>query len=149
MSRCSGAKGLRTVRVQFPTPGLCSGINAAGAHRRPDWTDYLMATDCEFKDDDNPGNICSRPASGRDRSTLREMAIAAIIEHRRLTEADQQVYDEWSRASADPTIPHSVVARLREKYFARQKKSQIQQNELADLISELGYVPDVPGDGEA
>lgn len=80
------------------------------------------------------------------KSELEALAVSAIREHRRLLGADQSVYDEWLRASDDPSISSSVLQRLQDEYLARQKRSRIQQEELADILDALGFVPNVPFD---
>ena len=77
-------------------------------------------------------------------SELEPLAIAAIQEHRRLLAADEVVYDEWTRANDDPTVPASVLQSLQDEYLARQKTSEAQQQELSEIIDALGYVPEVP-----
>ncbi|SCX31607.1 transcriptional repressor TraM [Agrobacterium rosae] len=80
------------------------------------------------------------------KSELEALAIAAIKEHRRLIVADEAVYDEWTRASSDPTLSRTVVESLQREYTARQEKSAAQQEELSEIIDVLGYVPDVAPD---
>ena len=58
------------------------------------------------------------------------------------------VYEEWTRASADPSVSDDVLASLQDEYLARQKKSEAQQQELSEIIDILGYVPEVPLDDE-
>jgi hypothetical protein len=79
-------------------------------------------------------------------SELEALAIAAIKEHRRLIVADEAVYEEWTRASADPSVSAAVLKNLQDEYVARQKKSEAQQEELSEIIDALGYVPDVASD---
>ncbi|MBB4255537.1 hypothetical protein FHT69_006425 [Rhizobium sp. BK008] len=74
--------------------------------------------------------------------------MSAIREHRRLLAADQEVYEEWIRASEDPSIANSVLVTLQEEHFARQKRAAAQQDELSDMLDALGFVPDVPVDDE-
>ncbi|YCI06422.1 transcriptional repressor TraM (plasmid) [Ensifer sp. D2-11] len=81
-----------------------------------------------------------------NKSELEALAVAAILEHRRLLEADQTVYEEWLRASEDPSISSSVLQSLQDEYVARQKRSEAQQQELSDILDALGFVPDVPFD---
>lgn len=57
--------------------------------------------------------------------------------------ADQVIYDEWTRASDDPSVPSCVTQSLQEEYLLRQKKSEAQQQKLADIIDTLGFVPTV------
>lgn len=76
------------------------------------------------------------------------MAVSAILEHRRLLVADEAVYEEWTRASADPSVSADVLASLQDEYLARQKKAEAQQRELSEIIDVLGYVPEVPLDEE-
>lgn len=83
-----------------------------------------------------------------DRSTLESLAVSAIREHRRLLAADQAVYDEWTRASDDPSMPSNVTRSLQEEYLARQKKSEAQQSELSDIIDALGFLPTLPEDND-
>ncbi len=78
------------------------------------------------------------------KSKLEALAVSVILEHRRVLAADEAIYEEWSRAAADSSVPHSVLARLLEEYLTRQKKSEAQQEELSGIIEALGYVPDVP-----
>ncbi len=80
------------------------------------------------------------------KSELEALAISAIHEHRQLLEADQTVYEEWLRASEDPSISSSVLQTLQNEYLARQKRSEAQQEELSDMLDALGFVPDVPFD---
>jgi hypothetical protein len=79
-----------------------------------------------------------------DKSELEALAVSAIREHRQLLEADQAVYDEWSCASNDSSVPPSVLQILQNEYIARQKRSAIQQETLSEIIDALGYIPDVP-----
>ncbi|MBB3289174.1 MULTISPECIES: transcriptional repressor TraM [unclassified Rhizobium] len=81
-------------------------------------------------------------------SKLEALAVSAILEHRRLLVADEAVYEEWTRASADPSVSDDVLASLQDEYLARQKKSEAQQQELSEIIDILGYVPEVPLDDE-
>ena len=80
------------------------------------------------------------------KSELEALAIAAIKEHRRLIVADEAVYEEWTRASADPAVSSAVVETLQREYSVRQQKSEAQQEELSKIIDALGYVPDVAPD---
>lgn len=82
------------------------------------------------------------------KSELEALAVSAIREHRRLLAADQAVYDEWACASDDPSLSGSVVQALQNEYIARQKKSEIQHEELSEILDALGYVPDVPLEGD-
>lgn len=82
------------------------------------------------------------------KSELEALAVSAISEHRSLLAADEAVYEEWTRASADPSVSSAVLKNLQDEYIARQKKSEAQQEELSDIIDALGYVPDVPSDGD-
>ncbi|PDT82251.1 transcriptional repressor TraM [Sinorhizobium sp. BJ1] len=77
------------------------------------------------------------------KSELEALAVSAIAEHRRLLEADQTVYEEWLRASEDPSISGSVLQTLQNEYLKRQKRSEAQQEELSDMLDALGFVPDV------
>nr|CAD6437730.1 transcriptional regulator [Rhizobium sp. Q54] len=78
------------------------------------------------------------------KEALEELAVAAIHEHRRLLAADEAVYEEWSRASADPSVSSDVLANLQDEYIARQSRSEAQQEELSQIIDALGYIPHVP-----
>ncbi|MBY3031199.1 transcriptional regulator [Rhizobium leguminosarum] len=84
--------------------------------------------------------------SSMQQSKLEALAVSAILEHRLLIAADEAVYEEWARATADPSISAAVLKSLQEEYVARQKKSEIQQEELSEIIDALGYVPEVPLD---
>ncbi|WP_028734333.1 transcriptional repressor TraM [Rhizobium leguminosarum] len=81
-------------------------------------------------------------------SELEVLAVAAIREHRHLIAADEAVYEEWTRASADPSISAAVLKSLQDEYVARQKKSEAQQEALSEIIDALGYIPEVAPDGE-
>lgn len=81
-----------------------------------------------------------------NRSELESLAVSAIREHRRLLEADQAIYEEWLRASEDPSISSSVLQTLQNEYLERQKRSEAQQEELSDMLDALGFLPDVPSD---
>lgn len=81
-----------------------------------------------------------------NRSELESLAVSAIREHRRLLEADQAIYEEWLRASEDPSISSSVLQTLQNEYLERQKRSEAQQEELSDMLYALGFLPDVPSD---
>ncbi|MCZ7448171.1 transcriptional repressor TraM [Rhizobium rhizogenes] len=85
--------------------------------------------------------FCSMP-----KEALEELAVSAIYEHRRLLAADEAVYEEWTRASCDPSVSSDVLASLQDEYVERQKKSGAQQEELSQIIDALGYIPDVPLD---
>ncbi|MQX44175.1 transcriptional regulator [Sinorhizobium meliloti] len=78
------------------------------------------------------------------KSELEALSVSAIREHRQLLEADQAVYEEWLRASDDPSISSSVLQALQDEYLARQKRSEAQQEELSDSLDALGFVPNVP-----
>lgn len=86
--------------------------------------------------------------SSMQKSELEVLAVLAIREHRQLLAADQAVYEEWLRACGDPAIAGSVLQTLQDEYLARQNRSEAQQEELSEIIDALGYVPDVPLDGE-
>ncbi|MBX5173546.1 transcriptional regulator [Rhizobium sp. NZLR1b] len=81
------------------------------------------------------------------KSELEAFAVSVIREHRQLLESDQAVYEEWLRASRDPSTSGSVLQTLQDEYIARQKKSLIQLEELSEITNVLGYIPDVPLDG--
>ncbi|WP_414816008.1 transcriptional repressor TraM [Rhizobium sp. IY2] len=81
-------------------------------------------------------------------SELEALAVAAIREHRHLIAADEAVYEEWTRASADPSISAALLKSLQDEYVARQKKSEAQQEALSEIIDALGYIPEVAPDGE-
>lgn len=80
------------------------------------------------------------------KSEIEALAVSAILEHRRLLAADGAVYEEWTRAAADSSVPQAVLEGLQEEYLARQMKSDAQQEELAEIIDALGYVPHVAPD---
>lgn len=86
--------------------------------------------------------------SSMQKSELEALAVSAIREHRRLLAADEAVYEEWTRASADPSVSTAVLKSLQDEYVARQKKSEAQQEVLSEIIDVLGYVPEVAPDGE-
>lgn len=86
--------------------------------------------------------------SAMARSELEGLAIAAILEHRRLIAADEEVYIEWLRLDEDSSTPNSVRHSMQVEYLARQKRSERQQHRLAAMIDALGYVPDVPEGSE-
>ncbi len=81
-----------------------------------------------------------------DRASLEATAVEKIRAHRRQIESDQQVYDEWVRASEDTTVSAMVLQTMQDEYLARQEKADQLQEELSELIDTLGYVPDVPED---
>lgn len=81
-----------------------------------------------------------------DRASLEAIAVEKIREHRRQIESDQQVYDEWVRASEDTTVSAMVLQTMQDEYLARQQKADELQEELSELIDTLGYVPQVPED---
>ncbi|MCW0001785.1 transcriptional repressor TraM [Pararhizobium sp. YC-54] len=83
------------------------------------------------------------------KAELEAMTVSAIREHRRLLAADQVVYEEWVRASDDPSIASSVLQTLQDEYLARQRRSEAQQDELSDMLDALGFVPDVPVEDDA
>ncbi|KEA04531.1 transcriptional repressor TraM [Rhizobium rhizogenes] len=80
------------------------------------------------------------------KTELEALAVSAIREHRRLMSADQVVYEEWVRASDDPSTAGSVLQTLQDEYLARQRKSESQQEELSDILDALGFMPVVPLD---
>lgn len=80
------------------------------------------------------------------RVDLEVLAVSAILEHRRLFESDQAVYEEWERAVSDPNTAPAVAQSLQDEYTRRRAKTAAQQELLADLIDILGYVPDVSAD---
>jgi hypothetical protein len=75
---------------------------------------------------------------------LEALAVSAILEHRRLFESDQSVYEEWERSVSDPNTAPAVAQSLQDEYTRRRAKTAEQQELLSDLIDVLGYVPDVP-----
>ncbi|MGO6944752.1 transcriptional repressor TraM [Rhizobium johnstonii] len=78
---------------------------------------------------------------------LEVLAVAAIREHRHLIAADEAVYEEWTRATADPSVSAAVLKSLQDEYVARQNKFEAQQAELSEIIDALDYVPQLPLDG--
>jgi TraR antiactivator len=78
------------------------------------------------------------------KTNLETLAIAKIREHRLQMEADQEVYEEWSRACDDPSTSTAVLRTLQDEYLKRQRHAEQKQDELADILDELGYVPTVP-----
>ncbi|WP_105441281.1 transcriptional repressor TraM [Neorhizobium sp. T25_13] len=86
--------------------------------------------------------------SSMQQSELEVLAVAAIREHRHLMAADEVVYEEWTRASDDPSVSAAVLKSLQDEYVARQKKSEAQQEALSKIIDALGYVPVVAPDDE-
>ncbi|MFB9952533.1 transcriptional repressor TraM [Rhizobium puerariae] len=99
----------------------------------------------ETNDEAKPMGSCFR---SMDKSELEALAISGIREHRRLIVADEAVYEEWTRASADSSVSSAVLETLQQEYAARQKKSEAQQEELSHIIDALGYIPEVPLDGD-
>jgi hypothetical protein len=85
--------------------------------------------------------------SSMHQSELEALAVSTILEHRRLIAADEAVYEEWTSASADPSVSAAVLKNLQDEYVARQKKSEAQQEALSEIIDVLGYVPQVCLDG--
>lgn len=83
-----------------------------------------------------------------DRFQLEELAVSAIKEHRALLAADQLIYEEWTRASEDPSVPSCVKQSLQDEYLTRQKRSEAQQERLSGIIETLGFVPTVVGEDE-
>lgn len=83
-----------------------------------------------------------------DRVQLEELAVSVIKEHRALLAEDQLIYEEWTRASEDPSVPSCVRQSLQQEYLARQKRSEAQQERLAHIIEILGFVPSVVGEDE-
>ncbi|MBD9627961.1 transcriptional repressor TraM [Ensifer sp. ENS06] len=81
------------------------------------------------------------------KAELEALAISAIREHRRLIVADEAVYAEWNRASSDPSVSSDIMESLQQEYAACQTKSEAQQEELSEMIEALGYIPEVPWDG--
>lgn len=79
-----------------------------------------------------------------NKSELEALAVSAIREHRQLLEADQAVYDEWVRASDEPSTTDSVLQNLQDEHLARRRRSETQQEELSDILDALGFVPIVP-----
>jgi hypothetical protein len=75
------------------------------------------------------------------------LAVSAILEHRRLLAADEVIYEEWVRSTADPMVQGDLLRNLHDEYLSRQKKSGAQQEELSEIIDALGYVPPVPLEG--
>ncbi|AUW47699.1 MULTISPECIES: transcriptional repressor TraM [Rhizobium] len=86
--------------------------------------------------------------SSMQESQLEVLAVAAIREHRHLIAADEAVYEEWTRASGDPSVSGAVLKSLQDEYVARQNKSEAQQEVLSEIIDALGYIPEVAPDGE-
>ncbi|MCW1410722.1 MULTISPECIES: transcriptional repressor TraM [Rhizobium] len=79
-----------------------------------------------------------------DKTELEALAVSAIREHRRLLAADQVVYEEWVRASDDPSTASSVLQTLQDEHVARHRRSEVQQEVLSDILDALGFVPEVP-----
>ncbi|MCQ4632682.1 transcriptional repressor TraM [Shinella sp. CPCC 100929] len=77
---------------------------------------------------------------------LETIAVNAIREHRKLLAADQEVYEEWLRASEDPTTSVQILQTLQNEHMVRQERSQAQQCELARILEALGFVPTLPED---
>ncbi|TJW00051.1 MAG: transcriptional regulator [Mesorhizobium sp.] len=84
-----------------------------------------------------------------DKAELEALTVAAIREHRRQLAADQAVYEEWVRASQDPSTASSVLQSLQDEHFARDSRFEAQQEELSDMLDALGFVPDVPVEDDA
>ncbi|USJ28459.1 transcriptional repressor TraM [Ensifer adhaerens] len=84
-----------------------------------------------------------------DKAELEALTVSAIHEHRRLLAADEVVYEEWIRASEDPSTGSSVLQALQDEHLARQRRSEAQQEELSDMLDALGFVPDVPLEDDA
>ncbi|WP_115422160.1 MULTISPECIES: transcriptional repressor TraM [Sinorhizobium/Ensifer group] len=80
------------------------------------------------------------------KSELERLAVSAIREHRALLAADQAVYEEWLRATDDPSTSTAVLQTIQNEYLARQKNSEAQQGELSEILDALGFLPDVPID---
>lgn len=66
----------------------------------------------------------------------------AILEHQRLLESEQTVYEEWEEACASGKSPLSVQSALEAECLRRRKNTFAQQDELAMMIDLLGYVPE-------
>jgi len=75
---------------------------------------------------------------------LEGLAVSAILEHRRLLAADEAIYEEWVRSTADPMTQVDLVRSLQLEYLKRQRKSGAQQEELSEILDALGYIPPVP-----
>ena len=97
----------------------------------------------ETQEDSSGGNDCARLAT-LTTAELEPIVIEAMREHRRLMESDQVVYDEWERSKLDCSVPFAQVVSLEAECLARRKKTLAQQNQLADLLDILGYIPKVP-----
>ncbi|APO77282.1 transcriptional repressor TraM (plasmid) [Rhizobium etli 8C-3] len=104
--------------------------------------------DVDSCDANDKSDVRESRCSSMQKSELEALAVAAILEHRRLLAADEAVYKEWTRATAVPSTSSDVLKSLQDEYLARQKKSEAQQEELSEIIDALGYVPDVALDGE-
>lgn len=98
----------------------------------------------------NAGSSTVKSAGGRPqyasmrKPELEALAVSAIREHRRLFAADEAVYEEWMRASDDPTVSDSVRRALQDEHIKRQQKSKAQHMELSDILDALGYIPAIP-----
>ena len=77
---------------------------------------------------------------------LELFVMEAICEHRRLSDSDQIVYEEWESARADPQVPTEQIERLAAECLSRQERTAAQQNHLSELLDLLGYIPKVPED---
>jgi len=101
----------------------------------------------EIKTQEDPrnGNDRARLAA-LSKAELEPVVIEAMLEHRRLMESDQLVFDEWERAKSDCNIPFDQVESMEAECLARRKKAVVQQDHLSDLLDLLGYIPKVPGD---
>lgn len=91
---------------------------------------------------------CRPQYASMQKSELEALAVSAIREHRRLLAADEAVYEEWIRASDDPTVSDSVRRTLQDEHIARQRKSKAQQMDLSDILDALGFLPAVPSEDD-
>lgn len=78
-----------------------------------------------------------------EKGELEGLAVSAILEHRRLLAADEEIYEEWVRCTADPMTNSDLLRSLQLEYFKRQRKSGAQQEELSEILDALGYIPPV------
>lgn len=127
-------------------PDRTLAARAIRSPHRPFLNAIRMDVDPQTSSDDRE----CRPLqySRASQADLELLAVSAIREHRRLFESDQTVYEEWERAFSDPNAAVSVTQSLQDEYMRRRARTAAQQEQLADLIDALGYIPKVLPDGD-
>lgn len=145
MSRYLGAKGHRTVRVQFPTPGLGSGIDVCGGAPRTISGVDLMGTGSQAAryEHEPPLRPVVGLAEGLPKKDLEQITVEAIRTHRRLRDEAEALEAPYAE-DAKPNDCSTGTTRL--AWVSAMMTMHAQQALLSTLLDVLGYVPEVPAE---